>query len=370
MDIPNLLAPALRATAIDSKSPYFGEILQWNESTEAFLAAPPPGPTSQHPEIKEESTTEIIEEVATGLCRGMVGAILKEKLSGDDMEINSKLALDAYNVSPPVKCSEVLSAMIRTSKNLLRWYIQIFLARKGDILPSPISSLQSIPMLELLVCVFERHTLGSETPDQDLARTIALYLFYATYVVSTTDETTQKALRHLILNQSFPELSLRILTRRCTSALALSLIRNLHNALVTLQGGARTILAVNFEWDPTESNSFEPATWMPKEKAEVDFRSMCVNIMLWLVSSSDSLFSDDEEDKRGELATEIMGAFYAIRVGQELTLGNSSTELSKLIVKLLRLSDGKNKQVNHSQSNQLIQTLFNIIKQIPFGMGC
>jgi hypothetical protein len=179
--------------------------------------------------------------------------------------------------------------------------------------------------------------------NQCLARNISLYIFYATYIPFPGDETSQKALNHVISNLSFTELALRILIKPCTSALALSLVRNVHNAIVSLQGAAKLVLSTKLAWD--HSSASDAAPWAPKESGDITFRSMCVCLIRWAVAS-DPPFPGEEEDKRAELAIEILGAFYALRAGQELVPSRCDPALMRLVVDVLKLPIKKDKRID------------------------
>lgn len=204
------------------------------------------------------------------------------------------------------------------------------------MLPSPVASLQSPGILELLVCILEQHALKEENLQQYLSRNISLYLFYATYIAVPGDEGTQKALHHVMVELQFPQLALRILTRPCNAALALSLIRNLHNAIITLQGASKLILAIKVDWDVHSAPFSDPAPWAPSHQQSIDFQSTCVNVLLWALSS-DPPFPGKEDDKRGELASEILGALYATRAGQQLVPGVCDEKLMEMVVNIVKL---------------------------------
>jgi hypothetical protein len=334
MDFANRLAKVFKKT-IDPASVVSG-VQKWNSEIETFLAAPP---STTAEDTKEESSETTVSEVADELHKRIVAAILH--IHHDECEkIDevTKAATDKYRQTPPSPCPESLFELIRAAKNILRWHIQIFLERKGTVLPSPAATLQSPAILELLVCILEQHALNEESLQQDLSRNISLYLFYATYITLPGDEVTQKALHHVMVKLQLPELSLRILTRPCTAALALSLIRNLHNAIITLQGASKTILAIQIDWDVASAPFRHPAPWAPSEKKTIDFQSTCVNILLWALSS-DPPFPGKEDDKRGELASEILGAFYAVRAGQQLVPGVCDEKLMETVVNILKLSN-------------------------------
>ncbi len=332
MDFPNLLQQLLHDLSDPTSS--LSGIGQWNADVETFLAVP----SSSVGKHGTDATSEaIISEVSYELHRGIISSILQRLIPSEDVEKETKCATDIYHQTQTSFLPQNLFELIRAAKNLLRWHIQIFLQCKGmATVPSPISTLQSSSLLKLLVCILEHQSLKEETLNQELCRNISLYLFYATYIAFPGDEPTQNALQYVMVVLQFPELALRILTRSCSPSLALALIRNLHNAIITLQGASKIILAIKIDWDPTSTPFSDPAPWCPSSAIVVDFQSTCVKVLLW-VMSSDPPFPGNEDDKRGELASEILGALYAIRAGHHLAPGSRYDDLTEVVVNILQL---------------------------------
>lgn len=321
-------------------------LLKWNEEIEAFLSSPPASEPSSD-DTKEENMKDIIEKIASELHKGILAATqeteaFEEDAAEEELEEIALLVKARYLETKEEASFEKMFDTIRTSKNLLRWYIQIFLERKGRVLPSPIRRLQSPALLELLVSILEQKDCNLDDTHRDLARNISLYIFYATYSPFLDDEQTQKALNHLISNLSYTELVLRILTKPCTTALALSLVRSVHNAIASMQGAAKIVVSTKVSWDASSSQNTAP--WAPKESGVINFRSICVDLIRWALQD-DPTFPGDKDDRRSELVIEILGAFYALRAGQELVPSRCDPNLMKLVVEVLSLPSQKDKRI-------------------------
>jgi hypothetical protein len=79
--------------------------------------------------------------------------------------------------------------------------------------------------------------------------------------------------------------------------------------------------------------------------------------MIQWALSSDPTFPGDKDDKRAELAIEILGAFYALRVGQELVPSRCNPRLMQGVVDILRLPFSK----DDKRTQQLILTLVSLL---------
>ena len=314
---------------------------QWNDDVEKYMALDPPSdPSRDGNEAVSENT---LVQVASALRQRIVNVVLERDVpsstESDDSEEDARQATETFRATPLSPCPPILSEYIRTSKNYARWYIQIFSAqqRPGATLASPIVHLQSPSLIGLLVTMLEQYTLNATTSDQQTARLISLHLFYATYVVSPSDKGTQNALECLVVQLKFPTLVLRILTRSCTAALSLSLIRNIHNAIVTLPYTADMVLNTHVGWDASDSKFPDPAPWNPSTTSRsLNFTTTCINILRWTLAS-DPPFPGDKTDHRAELVSEIVGALYAIRAGKVLDSTGSDDHWGETIVDLLQL---------------------------------
>lgn len=317
----------------------------WNDEIEAFLSAPPAPQTGKiSEEAKNQCSKETLTKVSAKLHHGVLGSFhpmigeVDEEISEERGEELTRSALNHFQQYPDDANKEKLAAHVRATKNLLRWYIQIFL-EKEDRLSTPITQrLQSDAMLELFVRLLEQNC--GDTDDiyrRDLARNCSLFFFYATYGSFPGDKTAQKSMNHLVVNLGFPQIALRSLLKPCTTALALSLVRNIHSILVSLEGGMKIVAAISFDWD---ASTFGGAPWAPKDAGKVTFLSVFGEIIRWSFTS-DPPFPGPEDDSRGELLAEILGCFYALRIGKDLHL---IPEFSNRVLDMLRIPNNKEKK--------------------------
>ena len=338
-----------------------GLLSSWNLDVESFLVASGPSGAFDEKEDSDDAEEEIhrIGSIALMLNRGIVSAVDEVVEIGDgapnhrddnNCDLETRSALDRFALSK--KCHDIrqVDVYVRASKNMLRWYLQFYLDFRKDqyreghgYLPScPICVLQSDATLELMVALLKE--LKEE--GEELVRNILLFLFYATYIPFHGDETSQHALSYLINKLAYPELALELLTRPCSAAVALAIVRNIHNAIVSLQGAAKYIMNTRYQFELPVSDGTAP--WAPTESISVDFRSILIDTVRWAVEESTPSFPGNNnpngvetEDKRAELVTEILRMFYALRIGQGLMPSKCESGIMQLVATLLVLDDDK-----------------------------
>jgi hypothetical protein len=338
MNFPIQLSRVFKGS-VEEQSTKEDGIKAWNEEIEAFLGAHP-----SQDQSKIKSSNDSFEQDITSLAKELYEQIVNSILPSLDGSLSSDAereevahkAKQHYVTNEGCLNIERCSYYIRASKNLLRWYIQIYLEMKVRRLPCLVRCLQSPAMVALLVSILETEESNSENGQQDRARNISLYLFYATYSPFSGDADSEKALKHLIFDLKFTEIALRILTRPCTPALALSLVRNLHTALVSLQGANKVIAGTEINCEG--SYKADVVGWLPKESCCMTFTLMCISLMRWSLDSKPS-FPGDKDDKRINLIMEALGALYALRIDPILSLNNGDPKLLQLVLDILSLPD-------------------------------
>ena len=347
MDFPLQLSQLFK----DAQGKSSEEISKWSDEIEDFL-----GSTPRIDNRKDVSDTEenAISQVSYQLFGRIISSIdpnnLLEGVSSIPKEEKvEEIALMTKRRYLEAETKETinfesLSCLIRAARNLLRWYIQIYLDQTGRKSTSFIQCLQSKHMIELLVSFLEDEDL--EKRRLGLTRDISLYIFYATYCPFPGEEESLKCLEYLIFDLSFTDIAIKILMRpSCTAALMLSVVRNIHTALVTLQGAANKIVETTIFRDPSLIDEDSLAIWIPKERSTNTFTSICIDLVRWSLDS-DPEFPGVEDDRRADLVLEILGAFYALRMGKTinpntLTTDNSLLQLSLDILTLTIKSDEK-----------------------------
>jgi hypothetical protein len=343
MDFPLQLSPLLED---DGNSSFTYEAIEkWCDEIEGFLSTPAAQDQKSDDTINDnlkESTSKVSQE----LYRGIIKSILPAE-SFDDADSDAKLkvinlaAKKRYLENKEEISIDAFSSYVRASKNLLRWDIQIYFERNGPQLPSLVRCLKLPSTIELLVCVLESEEANMDNGQQDRARNISLHLFYATYSAFPGDDDSRKALHHLIMKLSFTNTVLHLLTQPCTAALMLSLVRNVHNAMVSLQGAANVIVNARMEWKGSPSNA---VSWVPKNSCDITFTSICIDLMRWALESEPA-FPGDEDDRRTDLITEILGAFYALKMGQAVHANRGNEALLPIVLDILRHAGDNDKRI-------------------------
>jgi hypothetical protein len=237
---------------------------------------------------------------------------------------------------------------IRAGKNLLLWYIQVFLEwqqqqQKQQEQPeqfveqdndngdnnNPLRILQSPPMLELVLNVLKWSVVPKNVTDQSemsRARYASLYLFYATYGINPHDRMTQEGMKHL-LHLNFPQVALDMLCQIDSVLMAWSLIQNLHNLAVSYPSAAKILLYVQAS-TPVEDAT---APWLAdlqslhnNSTTPASLVNVCTAIALWCVrqqpTPQNQSIGHDANDKRFQLVVEVLNTFYALGIGKQLSL--------------------------------------------------
>jgi len=300
----------------------------WNDDIEEFLAKPQlPMQSSVSIEFDDAALQSSLEKLVNGV---------EERLRA------------SFGIREADGCNPDIGSVVRTGKNLLRWYIQIYLEQlrihrqrhknqdvcKIDVLRSPDTLSSVIQILKWSV---------EGCRNLKLAHDASLYIFYATYGHFPGDKTASAGIEHLISNHDFPSECLHILMKANDIPLALTLIRNLHSMIVSFPTARTSILNAKISCGPLSDLQSPP--WAPSEESSINFTQTCLALVKWSLDAHPSFPSEDPEDKRAELVIEILNCFYAMRKGQELAHPTSSIDadhhnlsLDHLIVRILRLN--------------------------------
>ena len=306
---------------------------KWNDEIEEFLGKPPSSSSDVIPlkEFEYDAVKASLEAIALEL----------------------QIELTAYNTQDETdKIDEYIGVAVRTGKNLLRWFIQIYLEQRRGRRESgcTIDVLRSTDILSSIVGIL-KWSVDDTKENTKLARDSSLFIFYATFAQFPGDEIASKGINHLITELAFPSLSLEILMNTNSVALALTLVRNLHSMAVSFPGAKKVILATQIQWDP--STAIKSAPWAPGEPSTVNLSLSCLELMKWSLDAPPSFPDINPEDKRAELVIEILNLFYALRKGQELvgTTTNNSA-LANAVVRILQLPfPAQSNDENDSENN-------------------
>lgn len=303
------------------------QVDSWNDDIEEFLG---------QPQSPSQSSVSIEFD----------DAALKSSLQTVAFDLEERLRASFRNYEDG-ECDPDVRSIVRTGKNLLRWYIQIYLEQlkfqrqqtrsqggcKLDVLRSP-DSLSSVTR------ILKWSVEGCRSPK--LAHDASLYIFYATYSHFPGDKSASIGIEHLISHLEFPNECLEILMKTNSIPLALTLIRNLHSMTVSFPTARTSILNAKTQFDPLIGTASPP--WAPREKSTISFTQICLSLIRCSLDAHPSFPSEDIEDKRAELVIEILNCFYAMRKGQEIvepspgfTTSNGDPSLDQLIVRILQL---------------------------------
>jgi hypothetical protein len=224
---------------------------------------------------------------------------------------------------------------LRASKNFLRWYLQIYKSSvvkkrssSSKASTDPIPEWKSLQMLQLYLSLLRR--LGKS--DRVLAQHVAQVLFYASYNPIPGSDADLEAVYDLLMQEDglLPGL-LDCMIHSTITALTLSLIRNLHNILVTFPNGGEYAVQATVNVDEKELSTLAP--WAVELRGPVTFLAALQHIALWALEA-DPAFPGQVDDKRAELVVEILRACYVMRLGSNL---QAEGPLAVMILSLLRL---------------------------------
>ena len=330
----------------------------WNAEIETFLSEPPTTAVLSE-EVDETALASLLQAVAFKLHRDLLrssSSKLSAKISsksGDyDLEklaILTQQADDDFVKEHEPPDENKLFVCIRAAKNLLRWYIQIFLemlvVRSTVTMDAskrhPVQVLQSPATLSLVFHVLQYCV--QQKKDSENTRYASLHLFYATYNPVPSDAVAQEGMGCLINQLAFPMEALAILCKTDSVTLALALIRNLHNLAVSFQGAAKIILDTEIECWSEDTTAPWLAQSTSSDKKKESFVSVCTCLASWCVVDAKPDFpGEDSDDKRSELVVEILNCFYALRIGQQLKVpsveSSDNNDLATFVSRILKLS--------------------------------
>lgn len=303
------------------------ELEDWNDDLERLLTAPAAEQIEGlAPKSSAEDTAQAIEH-GRRLSRRLAELLLESLGSRDEngesiRERASVLVLQCKGQDNPLTCSDKVARILRTCKNWLRWYLQIFQATHEDT-SDPISDFKATPMLELYLFLMEQTIVQQE----ETARCASQVFFYSTYnAVTGSDEHLQQSFAQLAEDGLF-ETFLRFLVQSRAPTLILSLVRNVHNVVVSYAKGAESVKATAID----VTSPLSP--WA--HEGSMDYVTALRGIVVWALAAEPQ-FPGTHDDVRAELVVEILRTFYALRTGLLLTADEG---LSAMVIGLLRLDD-------------------------------
>jgi hypothetical protein len=393
MDFPGRLEPILVLSDNNDNNDHqtMKDLQDWNNDIEKFLSIP----TDPSIFLQQFSDERLFESSLTNVASNLYQQILlnsslevgSEKQAGvaksiadNDNEAYVDTIIEQYTqqLQPRQPLRSFLLEYIRTGKNMLRWNIQIYSERQALLrrqLTNPVQILQSPKVLELIFtimkAIIDNVIVSNDDDDEnnngsnnyDNAKNCSLYLFYATYSIFPNDTLTQKGIDYLIRELSFPKYALEILCQIDSIPLALSLVRNLHNIVVSFSGAVQTILSIQV---PT-ANKAVLAPWLSttnnEQPSSIGFVSVCTSLLKYCISILEQEVANDETQQQQqqqqqvfELMSEILNVFYALRIGQTLKKdGDGSSSLADAVIQMLQLSTASGMAENEDTKKRIGQ---------------
>lgn len=259
-----------------------------------------------------------------------------------------------------------LTEILRACKNWLRWYLQIFQATHAGVVavttaPDFIHLFKSKTFLQIYLTLLEAICqIGNH---EETARHVSQVFFYATFspVTGSDEQLTQNVddLCHQggTTTDSLFARWLRLLVQAKTAPLALSLVRNVHNALVSFPKATTYInettvqvtdvSALRSPWVAASGDEEYRLVTDGTQQQTYSYKPVLIDILRWAIavpsgsSAAESTpFPGPPKDLRSELVVEILRTFYALRMGLQLTFpaqGNDQALLAEAVVHIFQL---------------------------------
>ena len=236
--------------------------------------------------------------------------------------------------------TQLLRVILRASKNFLRWYLQVYQTRSIHLSSAAVSKdhiaeWKNMGMLRLYHFLLQKFS----TSDPDLAQNVAQVLFYASYnPISGSDASLQDAYDCLLEQDSLASTLLDLLIHSTTTGLTLSLVRNVHNILVTFPKGLEYVTKAVQSFDRHDNTQSTLAPWTQHSTFRDSSTTMTFDIALPLVAlwalEIEPPFPGQDGDKRAELVVEIQRACYVLRTGSSM---EPQGPIAEMVLTLLRL---------------------------------
>ena len=308
-----------------------------NENVEAMFGISP------NPEELDGDTESKLKDVASLLHSVLLSSILSKECARE-YATDEEADVSTQETVARVMESEILSVegdaemknlseLLRACKNLLRWYLQVFVPIKGAVLPVPLRRLQSHDMIELFLLIIQR-TAGEPRNEirQQVARQACLSLFYSTYSPIANQSHIQEAQTHLVEKLGFLDILMCLLLRDNTPPVLVALVRIVHNLLASMEGMVERVEETRTSCAKSE------APWAPTEEDVVDLRSLLLSMLMWALQATPA-FPGEAGDRRSDLVVEILRIFYAIRAGKYVDTEPAMSQLISYFLKLPNSED-------------------------------
>lgn len=333
--------------------------------------------TAQEPLLLQERLEQVSDRTLQLMIHAMLGGSISDEI-GDQFESHDdviKQVVDQLSSAP--KPSDYAIMMLRVSKNLLRWYLQVYrTAINSSAKNDPIPIWKSLQLLRLFVTLIGHYCQS----DLIAAQHASQLLFYASYnPVSGSDSTLQESYQHLLEEELIINRLLQYLVAASSDVpLILSLIRNMHNIVVSFPRGSHHVNQATCDY---HCESRHTSSWLPTEDQPITFRNALPLIALWAIKESPPFPGERNSDKRAELVLEIQRVAYTLRMGNELSPGSPVMDMILTVLKLENcdecrhatipmLMDASQAVVNYLYEKDVVPCLFSVLdSQVNYVVG-
>jgi hypothetical protein len=339
-------------------------LAEWNDQMEPILFGPSCAVSSSE-SLSAEHDDDSVNAVSLHLQRLLLSQLLRHTYSDSDKEATEygggKSSIDWHALETRELASTVvahfrggddtanlnddsamLKEVLRTCKNWLRWYLQIYIVSTSSTAASTaLQQWQSNDMLELYLLLLEQSVPEAPT----IARLVSQLFFYASYDHSTVqgaNDVIQHAYAFLVqdlryfsrvltllvavhnnmsnISSSTSSDSLPTGTWSTLVPLALSLVRNVHNILATYPSAKAAVEAVAI-----------PCTYLT---VLLDLLETVTHVTT-PSAPTESLNPELQQQQQDELTLEILRTFYALGVGHHLVAPIQDDRLARCLLELL-----------------------------------
>jgi hypothetical protein len=375
------LLPVAENEATATATAAVERLSEWNDKMEAILF----GPSSSLPSAPPDDDDDSANAVSQHLVRLLLTRLFLHSSKQKDLEEANAIYNDSDYTTEELAAAVVakfrgtdaacnhaavltddsagIKEILRTSKNWLRWYLQIYIVTATATTSSTttnntataLQQWESHDMLELYLLLLELSVPEAPT----VARLISQLFFYASYDQSTVqgaNDTLQHAYAYLVQDLTFfPRvLTLMVLVRNSINnngyntnisnssatalvALALSLVRNVHNILATYPSAKAAVEAtmVEVKVDPVldeDDSARNPWTYRTALLALMETVPSTT-----ATSATITTITTEQQEHQAQLTLEILRTFYALCVGRDLAVPVPDDRLARCLLDLLRV---------------------------------
>lgn len=291
-------------------------IEEWCERRETHWKQPPDQQSGEWKVAEDEPTQK---EKEMFVSKHLLVRLMESACHEEEKEMKT-----SEEEHPSIQ-QQQLRLVLRTSKNFLRGILQTVFSPTATNSSQVMTTWRPIQLLRQYFSWVQQYC----EKDPVLAQHASQLLFYASYnPVSGSDEGLVDSYDQLLEQDQIMSRLLSCLLRSLNDIpLALSILRNVHNIIVSFPRGMECTFAAQC--------SLEVILPDFPENSTATFPSILPYFALRALNA-DPPGNDDNHHKRAELVVEILRAAYVLRLGKQIETDPQGL-FGQLIVKLLRL---------------------------------